>query len=297
MGIAGDVVVSAAVWSAMVTVPAVLTAGDLYTYVFPDVWLEWSPLGLCLGLFAVVVSQLAVIAYHWARHSSRLTAPDSHHVDVPQYSFREGVLSHVLQPEGILLLGTYLTLTWIGGVMPPSYYSFQGGIEWGLVLSQLLCTDLVQTALHLVEHKASMSLYRASHKPHHRFVNPRLFDAFNGSVTDTVLMILIPLVITAQMIHANVWSYMTFGALYSGWLTLIHSEWPHPWEPLFRRVGFGTSADHHVHHAAFVYNYGHIFMYWDKLAGTYRPLTDLKRPQEAPTPRPHERITSNPRRA
>lgn len=32
----------------------------------------------------------------------------------------------------------------------------------------------------------------------------------------------------------------------------------------------GTPADHHVHHKLFKYNYGHIFMWWDRLFGTYR---------------------------
>ena len=32
----------------------------------------------------------------------------------------------------------------------------------------------------------------------------------------------------------------------------------------------GTAADHHVHHKTFVYNYGHIFMWWDRLIGTYK---------------------------
>jgi len=47
-------------------------------------------------------------------------------------------------------------------------------------------------------------------------------------------------------VHCNVWSYMTFGAVYSSWLTLIHSEVQHPWDPLFRTLGLGTASDHHV---------------------------------------------------
>lgn len=38
----------------------------------------------------------------------------------------------------------------------------------------------------------------------------------------------------------------------------------------------GTPADHHVHHRLFVYNYGHIFMYWDRLLGTYRAPEDVR---------------------
>ena len=58
------------------------------------------------------------------------------------------------------------------------------------------------------------------------------------SVTiDTFLMILVPLVLTARLINANVWSYMVFGSLYANWLTLIHSEYAHPWDRLFRFFG------------------------------------------------------------
>jgi len=41
--------------------------------------------------------------------------------------------------------------------------------------------------------------YRKSHKPHHRFTNPKLFDAFNGSLSDTFFMILVPLFATAHI--------------------------------------------------------------------------------------------------
>jgi lathosterol oxidase len=121
-----------------------------------------------------------------------------------------------------------------------------------------------------VEFKWPFNLYASSHKPHHRFTNPRLFDAFNGSAADTFLMILLPLFLTAHIVDANVWSYMAFGSLYANWLTLIHSEYHHPWEPLFRRLGLGTAADHHVHHKLFHYNYGHLCMYYDWIFGTYR---------------------------
>jgi len=154
--------------------------------------------------------------------------------------------------------------------MPSSYYSFNGGINWFKVVLQLLIQDCVQMLMHYLEHKASSAFYRASHKPHHRFTNPKLFDAFNGSVPDTFCMILIPLVITARLVNANVWEYMCFGSLYANWLTMIHSEYVHPWDKVFKYIGFGTAADHHIHHKLFVFNYGHLFMYWDYALGTYK---------------------------
>ena len=55
-------------------------------------------------------------------------------------------------------------------------------------------------------------------------------------------------------------------------------RYAHPWDkPLFRRLGFGTAADHHVHHALFKSNFGHLFMYWDWLCGTYKDPKDVRK--------------------
>lgn len=78
-----------------------------------------------------------------------------------------------------------------------------------------------------------------------------------------------------QVRGTNVWTYMAFGSLYANWLTLIHSEWAHPWDPAFRALGLGTAADHHVHHKLFTKNYGHLFMYWDRACGSYRDPADV----------------------
>ena len=37
----------------------------------------------------------------------------------------------------------------------------------------------------------------------------------------------------------------------------------------------GTAADHHVHHRCFLFNYGHLFMYWDMMLGTYKAPSEV----------------------
>lgn len=277
------------VWPAIVSLPLVLTAGDLYARVFPATWYdaaprdywrsadkEWpSPVGLGLGLLAVVVGQFFMLVYFALMRRSILESPAAKQMSIQRegarpYSLSEGLTTHLSQPEGFVLLGGYLCISWMLGLMPASYYSFSGGINWAQVAAQLLIQDFVQYCMHLLEHKLDKNIYIVSHKPHHRFTNPRLFDAFNGSMLDTLAMILVPLIVTARLVNANVWTYMAFGSLYANWLTLIHSEYPHAWDGAFRLVGLGTAADHHVHHKMFVYNYGHLFMYWDRLFGTYK---------------------------
>lgn len=280
------------VWPAIISFPLLLTVGDLYKYIFPsdaydaepkqylhirysnDTYYEheWpSPLGLTLGILAVVIGQIFTLLYFfsWNAGSFGALVPVEKN-GPPLYSLMEGLKTHLAQPEGFLMLGGYLIITWMFGFMPSSYYSFSGGINWFHVAAQLLIQDFVQYGMHLMEHNLDKRLYRMSHKPHHRFTNPKLFDAFNGSPGDTFLMILIPLIITARLVPANVWSYMTFGSLYANWLCLIHSEYKHSWDAVFALLGLGTAADHHVHHKLFVYNFGHLFMYWDVLLGTYK---------------------------
>jgi len=281
-----EVPVSVALWTSIPALPLLLTQQNTYEKLFPAAWYDaaprdvtalgtsaaWpSPLGLSLGLLAVVVGQVFVLLYFWARRHGKLgTLTAIQKEGARPYAWDEGVWTHLAQPEGFVMLGGYLTGYWMLGLMPASYYSFSGGINWAHVAVQLLLQDFVQYLMHLVEHKLDARLYKASHKPHHRFTNPRLFDAFNGSPTDTFLMILVPLVVTSRLVHANVWSYMAFGSIYANWLTLIHAEYAHPWDGVFRQLGFGTAADHHVHHKLFIYNFGHLFMYWDRLLGTYK---------------------------
>lgn len=240
----------------------------------PGAWSWPDPLGLCLGLLSVAVGQLCVAVYHFVHlHFGRPTPIQKE--GMQQYNFVEGLWTHLAQVEGFVLLGSYLSGTWMFRLMPPSYYVLEGNVNPWHVAAQLLIMDCVQTFAHLAEHKVSAEVYKASHKPHHRFLNPRLFDAFNGSLTDTVCMILVPLYVTALLVPANVWSYMAFGTIYSSWLTLIHAEYSHPWDPFFRKIGFGTAGDHHVHHKVFIKNYGHLFMYWDKMLGTYKSPLDV----------------------
>lgn len=262
-------------WPSIVLVPLVLTYNDLYVDIFPSNWYDnapkdywndenqlWpSPLGLSLGILAVVIGQIFVLLYFfgWKNNIFGKLQPIQK-VGAPDYNLFEGLAIHLAQPEGFVMLGGYLIITWMFGLMPSSYYSFSGGINWLHVIMQLLIQDCIQFGMHQIEHTLDKRLYQISHKPHHRFTNPKLFDAFNGSPGDTFLMILIPLMLTARLVNANVWSYMAFGTIYANWLTLIHAEYFHSWDQYFNLIGFGTAADHHVHHKLFVYNFGHLFM-------------------------------------
>jgi sterol desaturase/sphingolipid hydroxylase (fatty acid hydroxylase superfamily) len=222
-----------------------------------------SPLGLILGIQSVVVGHFFTLFYYYKKNTSlnqsRL-----------EYVFNKELIKHLTKPEGLIMLGGYLSFMWMYGFMPTSYYSFKGGINWLHVMLQLVIQDFIQYFIHLFEHRFQSRIPLLCHKLHHRFIYPKLFDAYDGSISDTFLMIIIPLFITSRVIPSNTWSYIVFGCIYANWLALIHSEYEHPWDNFFKLIGFGTPSDHHVHHKLLIYNYGHLFMYWDELFGTYR---------------------------
>jgi len=268
----------------MSALPLIMTSQDLpthYSKVFKPEWYTYDatredespkPLGLTLGILAVFIGHVFLIPIFYMYSKNQNYTPKSiQTAGARKYEFFEGLQTHLSQPEGFVLLSLYLAVTWMLNLMPPSYYSFHGTIQWSRVFACLVTQDGIQYIMHRLEHSISPEFYKKSHKPHHRFTNPRLFDAFNGSIADTVLMILIPLYATANIIHdCNVWTYMAFGSMYANWLVLIHSEVVFPWDGIFRKLGFGTPGDHHVHHKLFKYNYGHLFMWFDQLGGTYR---------------------------
>jgi len=297
----------ALVWPLMLTVPLLLSSPyspTSYRAIFPAEWYDdqeyednnngsgnnadfesesaWpKPLGLILGITTVAIGQVFVWAFFYLFKYGYLSAEHGEPAAVQTkgatlYTFSEGVMTHISQPEGFVILIGYLGTTWMLNLLPASYYSFAGTIQYKELAMCLIIQDAIQYLMHLAEHVISPKLYRLSHKPHHRFTNPRLFDAFNGSLCDTICMICIPLFLTAQLIRTcNVWTYMAFGSSYACWLTLIHSEYTFVWDPIFRVAGLGTPADHHVHHAVFVYNYGHLFMWMDILCGTYKDSRKL----------------------
>lgn len=212
-------------------------------------------IGLIYGFTSVFMGQILVISYYMLIIKKK------------DASLKRELLTHFSSIEGLLLIGVYLSITYLWNLMPNSYYCWEGNIKWNDVLFQLIVQDLFQYIFHRIEHYFFI-IYKYCHQQHHQYKFPKLLDAFKGSILDTITMILIPLWITSRIVHTNVWSYMVFGTIYSSWLMLIHCELDNPWDPLFQKIGFGTALDHRNHHKYFKCNYGHLFTYWDYMFGT-----------------------------
>jgi len=224
--------------------------------------------GLLCGLGMVLVGQVVVLAYYVVRRA--LGAKTIQLKSPPGSTLAADLWAHASQPESFGMVYGYLTAVWMLRLMPPAYYDTTARVNWLHVLAQFLVVDAFTFAAHLLEHNW-WALYRIAHKPHHKWINPRLYNAFNGSPMDTLTLILLPLLATHQVcFFVRTWSFIAFGTLYAAWFTLIHCEFRHPWDPLFELIGFGTAEDHNVHHLLFRYNYGHFFTYCDRIAGTYK---------------------------
>lgn len=265
LAVALGVPTAALVWGAIVSVPLV------GSWVL-DLPAESGAVGLGLGLLAVAVGQAAVLLYHAVRRRLVGTRLAPRAIGRPRpYRMGPAVTRHLWNPEGLATLGVYLVASW--RALPASYRG-GGPLQWHAVLAQLVVVDALQYGAHRLEH-AAPRLYRAAHKPHHAVHDPVLFDAYAGSVLDTLVMVVLPLFLTSQLVRfATVWSYAAFGSLYANQLLLIHSEYEHAWDPVARLVGLGTARDHHQHHRDPRYNLGHLFTWWDRLAGRYRPAVD-----------------------
>ena len=94
-----------------------------------------SPVGLTLGILAVLFAQILVILYHYAR--LQWSATRRVQKDPRPYEFWEGIRSHLGNPGGVLMMVAYLCLTWMYDIMPCSYYHFDGGVRWWMVGLQI----------------------------------------------------------------------------------------------------------------------------------------------------------------
>ena len=202
-------------------------------------------LGLLSGLITTSISQIFLFVY------DNLSLQD----------FKK----HILVYEGIPLSYTFLFIYWYTGLLPKTYYNLTFKFETTKFITMLLLQDFIQFISHLIAHKLKLRY----HIPHHKAIIPKTIDAFQGSILDTILMVLLPLFFTLQVIQTNCLTLQIFGSFYSSYLILIHANYEHKWEKYTSKLGFLTTKDHREHHKRRIVNFGHIFIFWDLIFKTY----------------------------
>ena len=154
-----------------------------------------SSFGLLCGLGSVALAQGLLVIYQRNRRIAEYEKAKSKSIQLKDLSytnsFFQDAFKHVKRIE-LLLLVPYLSLTWMFNMMPQSYYDVSSAPSALDVIAQLLLVDFFTYSFHVVLHTIS-KLYKASHKAHHKFTNPQLFNAFDATIVDTVFLILFPL--------------------------------------------------------------------------------------------------------
>merc|ERR1712054_165251 len=90
-----------------------------------------SPLGLVHGFLAVFIGQMSVIIYHWMHLNGKFGfKPRPIQLSYSKENFWTGLKSHISNPEGFLMLASYLTITWMLRLLPKSYYDHEDGVNW-----------------------------------------------------------------------------------------------------------------------------------------------------------------------
>lgn len=117
-------------------------------------------------------SQIIVITYHKIHLSLSTTRTYIQKSTHEEYNFVGAVIKHLTNLEGFILLTTYLSLYWISGCMPSSYYAYQPDIPWFRVFASLLITDLIQYIMHRIEHVIP-SIYKVSFAVSSALKSPR----------------------------------------------------------------------------------------------------------------------------
>ena len=182
--------------------------------------------------------------------------------------YKNNIIKHISNIEGLFLLTSYLIITWKFELLPKSYYIMDFNIEYNKLLFFSLIQDFLQCIVHYLEHK--IFIIRKYHEHHHIYIIPNIYNAFDGSISDTFLMILIPLYTTTNIIHINTITYIIFGSFYSMHLFLIHADYDHIWDKYLPYIGIMNAKCHRIHHQKRIYNYSHIYSFWDRLLGTYK---------------------------
>lgn len=208
---------------------------------------------LCLAaVLAVLVVQAFIICVYGPMVGESPTMKD--------------VASHFLSPSGAPLVLSYIVVYFLSGKMKPSYYE-ESSFDPRNVFLQLYVVDFFMFCAHYASHNKPFgsAVYKLTHAPHHIHKNPRMTDAFDGSLGDTTCMIVFPLFLTSRIIVASFLDYACFGACYSALLTLLHARSSHRWEStlVWTEMRLGTSEQHRLHHKTLTKKYGHIFSVWD----------------------------------
>jgi sterol desaturase/sphingolipid hydroxylase (fatty acid hydroxylase superfamily) len=135
--------------------------------------------GLLMGFLYVALGQVAVLFYYFARRNVLRSTDFVQKGGPPPSTLADDLWGHATRPESFFLVFGYLAFVWMFKLLPSSYYDYEAPVNWLHVFAQFVVVDGFIYAMHRLEHYWP-ALYQRSHKAHHVWKSPRLYNAFNG---------------------------------------------------------------------------------------------------------------------
>lgn len=225
-----------------------------------------------LALVAPYLFILVIYAYHFSR---RTVSPSLRHKgDEPKPEHQDWKTA-IFRPEGITAVVTYMAcglalslLTHID-LVPSAIKDLSLSVRWMPLFAYFFVFDFLMYCIHFCQHRWRWLFYNTHHK-HHIIKSPTIVVALTGFIPDTCILIILPLHATLLLVpHGNFATIFVFALGALTHLHLIHSEFSHPHDALFRTLYLVNTQDHHVHHVRPSNNLAHFFTVIDRMFGTY----------------------------
>mmetsp|Transcript_29904 Transcript_29904/g.99091 ORF Transcript_29904/g.99091 Transcript_29904/m.99091 type:complete len:304 (-) Transcript_29904:458-1369(-) len=240
--------------------------------------LSWEFGVLCfMAIFAPYVFCCITYLYHFASADNKDVARmRTLAQDVPKEEHRYGWRQALARPEGISAIVAWSGLiiflgpvTNVLDIVPFPIKDLTPAIKPLVLMAYFLAFDLMMWVIHFCQHYNPW-LYHHTHDQHHVIKSPTIVVALTGYLPDTVLLIILPFHLVQCIVPCgNFVTVFAFSAISLWHLHMIHSEFPHPWDPMLHKLGLVTTHDHHAHHLRPKKNLAHFFTFYDKLFGTY----------------------------
>mmetsp|Transcript_21651 Transcript_21651/g.32388 ORF Transcript_21651/g.32388 Transcript_21651/m.32388 type:complete len:307 (-) Transcript_21651:172-1092(-) len=243
----------------------------------PNVF-TWQFFTLCImSLVGPYIFCCVTYIYHFSKADNKeIPRMRTLAQDIPKPEYRYDWKTALTRPEGISAVVAWIVFTIVTGpltgvfdIVPPAIKDLTPTVKPLVLLAYFLVFDLMMWCIHCLQHYWPW-LYHHTHDQHHLIKSPTIVVALTGYLPDTCLLIIVPLHATQWFVPCgNFVTIFAFASISLWHLHMIHSEFPHPWDPYLYKLGLVSTHDHHVHHLRPKKNLAHFFVMYDKMFGTY----------------------------
>lgn len=140
---------------------------------------------------------------------------------------------------------------------------------------KMILFDGIGAIFHQYQHSKFGRIF--NHLKHHQLRTPTLASSAYTSIGELVLSSHVGWILMG-FIPGSFWDQCLFLVVSSCIKRLCHCNYDHPWEDtkLYRWLKLVGSHEHHVHHLHPNKNFADLFIFWDRLFGTFLNPKDVE---------------------